>query len=138
MKKIALALVLAFGLAGCAGTPLEQAVNVLTASVQNPVDNTNIYQVQNTYAAALRLTVEYRRYCWAKPYRDLLVDPITKSICEHRRQVVRTAQKYRKDARLAIDEAEQFITNNPTLNASAVVQAAWRAVQVYQNSIPAK
>lgn len=137
MKKVVFALVLTLGLSGCTGTtPLEQAVNALTSTVQNPVGEVNIYQVQNTYAAALRLTVEYRRYCWAKPYKDLIADPISKPICERRREVIRFAQKARKNARLAIDQAELFITNNPTLNAASVIQAAWTAVAAFQNATP--
>lgn len=135
--RIAAAIALvALSLGGCAGTKVGDALHVVTATVANPVGTTDIYRVKNGYAAALALAVEYRRYCWSKPYAALMADPVSKPICEKRRAVVRVAQKARQNASGAIRAAETFVANNPTLNAASVVSAAWQAVTDFQNAVP--
>src|SRR5262245_9759086 len=112
MKKIILAVAVALTLAGCAGTPAGEILRAASSTYANPVDGTNIYQVKNAYAAALTLVVRYREYCWSKPYAALMADPVSKPICERRREVVRVAQKTRRQARGAIDAADRFIAQN--------------------------
>jgi hypothetical protein len=127
----------ALALGSCApGSQLDKIGTALTTSIANPVSDTNIYQVQNSYALALQLLAEYRRYCWSKPYSAILADSVAKPVCEKRRAVVRFAIKARKDARAALDAAELFIANNPTLNAATAVQAAWLAVNNFQSAFP--
>ena len=138
MKHRTLAVILlATPLAACgAGSTIDTAFNALTTTITNPVTSVDIYRVKNTYAAADQLVVDYRKYCWSQPYAALMADPIAKPICQNRRPVVRAAQSYRAKASFAIGQADTFIRNNPTLNASTVVTAAWSAVTAYQNSIP--
>lgn len=136
MKRLLVIIAVALSLGGCAGTPAGDALRVLTTTITNPLGQVDIYRVKNTYAAALQVVVSYREYCWARPYAVLMADPTARPICEHRRQVVRTAQATRLKARAAITVAENFIANNPTLNAATAVQAAWTAVTDFQNSIP--
>jgi hypothetical protein len=138
MKRYLAILAVAFTLNGCAGTPAGDALRVLTTTYNNPVGEVDVYRVQNAYAAALSLVAEYRRYCWSKPYAAIVADPIMKPVCEKRRAVVRVAQMARRNARAALDAAETFIINNPTLNAATAVRGAWDAVAQFQNSIPAK
>lgn len=126
----------AFSLAGCAGTRVGDLLQVATSSVVNPIGATDIYRVKNAYAAALELAVEYRQYCWSKPYDALMADPVSKPVCERRRAVVRFAQSARQNAGGAIAAAENFVAANPTLNASTVIGAAWQAVAAFQNSVP--
>lgn len=136
MKRFLVACALVLSLTGCAGTPLGDALRAVTATYANPLGATDIYRVQNLYAAALELVAQYRVYCWSKPYAAILQDPVMKPTCERRRAVVRAAQSARRNARKAIDAAEQFITNNPTLNAATAVQAAWDAVGAFRQAVP--
>lgn len=126
---IPLALI-ALVLSGCAGT-LDKVNSVYTA-VTSP---TTIYQVKNAYAAGDQLVIDYRTYCWSKPYAAILADPAAKSVCQNRRAVVRAAQAARAKASNAIHTAETFIAANPTLNASTVISAAMSAVTDYRNTV---
>lgn len=132
MKKtnLALALVLALSVAGCAA--LQTVQNAYTA-ITSPK---TIYDVKNAYAAGDTLVINYRKYCWSQSYATILADPIAKPICQNRRSVVRTAQSARLQASNAIAKAQTFIAQNPTLDASAVIAAAWNAVLAFKNNIP--
>lgn len=123
-------------LGGCAGTKVGDLLQAATTTIANPVGTTDIYRVKNAYAAALELAVEYRRYCWSKPYAALMADPVSKPVCEKRRAVVRFAQVAQRNASGAVVAAENFVANNPTLNASTVVGAAWQAVTDFQKAVP--
>jgi anaerobic selenocysteine-containing dehydrogenase len=137
--RIAAAMMLVITLGGCAtplGQKLETFVSAVTTTVNNPVGETDIYRVKNAYAAALELAAEYRTYCWSKPYAVLMADPVSKPICEKRRAIVRAIQKGKGNAKAAIVTAQNFIANNPTLNAASAVSAAWQAVTDFQNAVP--
>lgn len=138
MKRIVIALSLALSLGGCATLPgpLGEIARVLTTTINNPVGEKNIYQVENAYAAALTLAVEYRNYCWSQPYKVLMADSVAKPICERRRAVVRAIQTARRNAGPALVAAQNFVRDHPTLNASQVVGAAWQAVTDFQRAIP--
>lgn len=139
IRIIALAGALLLG--GCGGSlpPISdifKAANAATVTIENPVDDVDIYRVKNAYAAALEVAAEYRRYCWARPYAVLLVDPVSKPVCERRRAVVRAFQSAQAKAKMAIDMADRFVVENPTINAISVVRAAWDAVQQFRAVVP--
>lgn len=147
MKRILIPLMLLLALtaSGCDSvSKVGQIISAATSTVTNPVDARNVYQVKNAYAAALELAVEYRRYCWSKPWDNIVgnaaeridPDPIMKSICEHRREVVRAMKSYRPRVADAIRTAEKFVRDNPTLNAKSVIDASWNAVMEFQNLVP--
>lgn len=142
MKRLLLAIGLTLSLAGCV-TPgavlndISTGITVATSSVANPITNTNIYQLKNGYAAALQLSVDWRNYCWSKPYAVLMADPVTKVACKSRRATVRTIQATKARAKQAIADAQNFVAQNPTVNAVAVVNAAWAALTSFQNAVPA-
>lgn len=140
MKRIIVAL-LALSLAGCADGPsledLKNAVKVATTTIENPLDDVDIYRVKNTYAIALELSDQYRTYCWSAPFKALMGDAAAGPLCRSRREVVRSFQAAQIKAKKAIRAAEKFITMNPTISASTVVRAAWQAVSEYKNSVPA-
>lgn len=138
MRKIFLGLTLALLLGGCASLPgpLGTLGKVLTTTVVNPVNETDLYRAQNAYAAALELAVEYRKYCWSAPYATLMADPVAQPICQRRRAVVRAFQNARRNAGAALLAAQNFIANNPTLNAATAVSAAWKAVADFQSAVP--
>lgn len=139
MRRPLLAALLAACLAGCASLPgpLGDAIRVVSTTIANPVNQTDIYRAKNTYAATLELAAEYRRYCWSRPYAALLADPVARPICERRRAVVRAFQSARGNAGAALVAAENFIADNPTLNAASAVSAAWKAITDFQSSVPA-
>lgn len=136
MRKIILAVTLALSLAGCGH--LGDVLKLATASIDNPISGVDIYRVKNTYAAALEIAAEYRRYCWSAPYKMLMADPIAKQLCANRRQIVRQIQAADTKANAAVGAAESFVTNHPTINASIIIGAAWDAVTAFKTSIPAK
>ncbi len=105
-------------------------------SIPNPVTNVDIYRVKNVYAATLDLSVKWRSYCYSKPYKVILTDPIMKPVCKDRRQVVRQIQKYQPIAGTAVRKADEFVRNNPTVNAAGAIGLAWDAVTNFQRVVP--
>lgn len=105
-------------------------------SVQNPITNVDIYRVKNTYAATLQLAKDWRAYCYARPYSVLIADPVAKPICKDRRKVVREIQKYQPIAGIAVRRADQFVRDNPTVNAAGAIGLAWDAVTDFQRVVP--
>lgn len=139
MRKLAIAgaIALALTVGGCSGAAkVADLVSAVTTPIKNPVDRVDIYRVKNVYAATLSLSVDYRAYCWSKPYRALMADPVAKPLCKSRRAVVRKIQSADNKAHFAIRKAERFVQNNPTVTAATVISAAWTAVRQFQNAVP--
>lgn len=138
MNKLILvaAIVLALALPGCAGTKTGDLISAATTTITNPVKAVNVYQVKNAYAATLQLAVSWREYCYSKPYAALMTDPVAKPVCQSRRRVVRAVQSAQPKAASAIRTAENFVRNNPTLNATSVISAAWDAVAAFRSAVP--
>lgn len=130
IRNVILAVAL-IGLGGCAGT-LQTVQNAYSAVTGTKT----IYDVKNAYAAGDTLAINYRKYCWSMPYSAILADPIAKPVCQNRRSVVRAAQSARQQAANALTKAQAFIAQNPTLDASAVISAAWSAAVTFQNNTP--
>lgn len=132
MKRLLTVLPVALGLVltSCTGLPN------LTRTVTNPVTPVTIYQVKNTYAISLELAVAWREYCWARPYKELMADPVAKPACQGRRAVLRKIQVSRPKAAGAIQVADDFVRNNPTLSAATVIGAAWTAVSNFKAAVP--
>lgn len=136
--RIAVALMLVITLGGCATFPpggIGDVVRAVTTTINNPVGDTNLNQVKNGYAVALQLTIDYRKYCWQAPYVTLMADPVAGPVCKNRRAVVRAAQNAKARAKAAIVAAQNFIADNPTLNAATAIGAAMKAVTDYRNAI---
>lgn len=141
MKRIRLAAALVASsilLGGCAGTPLGDAISVANAQVANPISATNVYQVKTGYAATLEVAAGWRGYCFGMRYRAILADPIAKPLCSSRRAVQRKINTYGPMASRAISDAEIFVMQHPTLDASAVISVAMQAVAKFRAIIPAK
>lgn len=133
MKRLLLIPFLAIGLAlgGC--QTVGEFATAITTTITNPIGGKNIYQAKLVYASALEIAVKYRELCWSKPYAVLMADPIAKPICQNRRPTVRRLQQARVKASAAIRSADNFVRNNPTLNATNAIGAAWTAVTDFQN-----
>ncbi len=137
MRRILIApfLALALVLGGCA--QLGEILHVTTTTITNPVSAVDIYRVKTVYAATLQAAVDWRAYCWSKPYADLMNDRIGQPLCQHRRPWLRQIQLAKAKASAAILDAQAFVQNNPTLNASSVIAAAMAAVTNFKNAVPA-
>lgn len=123
-------------LSGCAGTRLGDFIQFASASMVNPVSATNIYQAKNGYAVALTLANEYRAYCWSAPYKVLMADPVARPACSRRRAVVRAIRNYGPKAGSALVQAEAFVNDHPTLDASLMIRAAIDAVAKFRAVVP--
>ena len=106
------------------------------APITNPVTNLDIYRVKNVYAATLELAGKWRTYCYSKPYSAIVADPIMKPVCQKRRATVRQIQKYQPIAGTAVRKADEFVRNNPTVNAAGAIGIAWDAVSEFQRVVP--
>lgn len=125
MRYLATAVLgLSLALGACA--PVSRVADFVSVASQ-PVSEVNIYRVKNLYAAALQAVVEYREYCWARPYAALMADPIAKPICERRRAIVRAVQQRRPAVAAVIKSAEL---------GNSTVAIAWQAVNDFSNLIP--
>lgn len=141
MHRIRLATILVAGsfvLGGCAGTPLGDMISIANAQIANPITATNVYQVKNGYAAALQVAADWRQYCFSMKYRAIMADPIAKPVCSSRRSVVRAIRTYGPVAGKAVQDAESFVAQHPTLDASTVISVAMQAVAKFRAVIPAK
>jgi len=138
MKKILIVLALSLTLTGCAGTRLGDLVSTVTTTIVNPVSAVDIYRLKNAYAATLQVAVDWRNFCWSKPYAALMADPVAKPICQHRRPWARAIVLAKAKAAVAVTDATIFVRDNPTLNATNVITAGWNALTDLKNAIPAK
>ena len=116
MKKIILATTLCFGLSAC--------MNPL-APITNPVSATNLYQAEIAYDAGIKTFNELK---------DLCVNRTLPSVC---RTYVVQGQGYIRKADAARVAAERFIDNNPTIDATNVVQAFTSLVSAFQSRVSA-
>lgn len=138
MLRILMLPVMLLALAGCGpGSKVGDLLSAATSTIINPVDAVDIYRVKNVYAASLQGAVDWRSYCWSKPYAALMADPVANVVCKNRRSTVRAIQAAQLRAASAIDSAQTFVANNPTLNAASVISAAWSAVTSFQAAVPA-
>lgn len=127
-------------LGGCltldsSGVSILKGGNSITAPIQNPAQPVNIYQVKMTYDAALDLANEYQDYCYKRPFKTLMADPIAGPVCKKRRAIVRMLDKASDQAAEAIDKANDFIARNPKVSAVTVIREAWTAVVNFQGTI---
>jgi len=100
MKKFAVAFVALLALSGCAN---------FSTSVTNPVSSTNLYQAELVYDAALKTFIELRGLCASR---------VLPPVC---RTYVIGGQKIIVKASAADVAARNFVTHNPTLDATNVV-----------------
>ena len=133
----AIAIILAFWLTACGpAQKLADFGTTITKTITNPVSSVDIYRIKNVYAATLQGFIDYRAYCWGKPFAALMADPIAKPVCEHRRAVVRKVQQARPKVAASIKVADNFVRDNPSLSATSVLDAAWNAVNDFRNLVP--
>ena len=125
MRRLIVASLLAFTLAGCANIGGKQ-VFLPTLSVANPVSVSTLADAKATYVAAQSLAVIYvDRYRAGNRCTTSRIESLT-NLCS-RRSIVLKIQKADRVAVAAIEQASDFIQNHPTLDASSLISAAYRA-----------
>ncbi len=113
-----LVMALALGLAGCVnGKP------VLFTSVANPVSATNLYEAELAWDATLKTFVELRGLCASRTLPPAC------------RTYVIQGQKIIKNAAAADVAARNFVTANPTIDATNVVSAFTGLLSSFQSTV---
>lgn len=107
MKRIALALVIAFGLAACDPITIPNPFQ----TYQNPISASNLYEANLAYDAALKAFNKMKSLCARRVIPNTCRTYVIKG-----QQIIPQAENARKTAR-------DFIRNNPTLDATSLVRA---------------
>lgn len=110
MKKYLAVLFITFSLAGCAGS---------LPSINNPVTVPTMDAVEDAYGAAIAIGVTYRRSCIARL--------IHKSCW----LTIERLKPYENKAYKALIIARDFVKENPTLDATTVLNTAQQAIKAF-------
>jgi uncharacterized protein YceK len=113
MRKIIIALTLALSLGAC-------------ATVQNPINSTQLATIESAYGVVLAGAVAYRN----RPRCTKTALESVSNLCARRSIVIRL-QDADRQAQIALGKARVFTANNPTLDASSLLQAAQAAVNAF-------
>lgn len=131
-------LAVALALPGC--TAFKNFANLATTTITNPVRTVDIYRVNNVYAGAQALVLEYQERCFQKQgvkvtLAQIKSDSVLKDICRRRVSRYQAMKAMDNKAYVAIRTAENFIANNPSGNAASYIAAAWAAVNEFQAQV---
>lgn len=107
MRKIALALVVAFGVTACDPVTIPNPFQ----TYQNPVTASNLYEANLAYDAALKAFNKMKSLCAQRVISNSCRTYVIKG-----QQIIPKAESARKIA-------QDFIRQNPTLDASSLVRA---------------
>lgn len=116
MRKIAV-LVLAIAVSACAINPLQ--------SFTNPISNTSLYEAELVFDGYVKTFNELKGLC---------VKRVLAPTC---RTYVRKGQGIIAKAYAADKAAQNFVKNNPTLDATNVIQAFTGLVSDFKNNVSA-
>lgn len=120
MRKIALALVLAIGLGGCAQlTAIESGLSLATKSITNPVTKDELYKLESAVQVGFIALNTYKRSC-----AQGLVD----KSC---RANVAAIQQYTRQIPPYLAQLRSFVRANDQVNASVVYN---QLVTLYGNA----
>jgi len=95
------------------------------ATLPNPVSTNTLATIESAYGVALAGAVAYRN----RPRCTTTALESVSNLCARRSVIVKLQVADRK-AQVALGQATIFIRNNPTLDASALLQAAQASVNV--------
>lgn len=121
MKRL-IVLVLALGLSGCA------TFNPF-GSVANPVGTQSLAATESAYGVALSAALAYKSLPLCKTGTTISLN----NVCA-RRSVIVQLQNADRYAHAQILVARQFVKNNPTLDASAILTTAQNAVAAFKSA----
>lgn len=109
MKKIAITIVVALSLGGCAQlSAVSQGISLATKTITNPVTREDEAKVELAMDTALQLLLTYRRAC---------LDGTADTHC---RANIRMLQPYTRAAVPLLAQLRGFVDNNDQINASVV------------------
>ena len=114
MRKLLVVSVLALGLGGCAFNPF--------ASVTNPVSKDTLAKLEAGYGVAASIALGYRNACAKKE-----IPPSCRPIVVQ----IQNADNY---AHGQILVARNFVRNNPTIDATALILTAQNALTAFQKA----
>jgi hypothetical protein len=96
------------------------------ATVKNPITTGQLATLESSYGVVLSGAVAYRN----RPRCTKTALESVSNICARRSIVIRM-QKADAAAQVALGRARAFVLNNPTLDASSLLQAAQDAIAVF-------
>ena len=96
------------------------------ATIKNPITNSQLATIESSYGVVLSGAVAYRN----RPRCTKTALESVSNICA-RRSIVLRMQAADRTAQVALGRARAFVTNNPTLDASSLLQAAQDAVSIF-------
>lgn len=109
MKRIILALTVAFALGGCAQLQtLQNVAKFATATITNPVTKEMEAQIELGFDAGVQILLAYRRAC------------IAGTADKNCRRNIEVIQPYTKQAKPLIAQLRSFVDNNDQVNAVVV------------------
>lgn len=109
MKKIAIVMVVALGLGGCAQlSAVTQGISLATKTITNPVTKEDEAKVELAMDTALQLLLTYKRAC------------IAGTADTHCRGNIQMLQPYTRAAVPLLAQLRGFVDNNDQINASVV------------------
>lgn len=109
MKKLALALVVAIGLSGCAQLQtISSAYDLATKSIQNPVTKDDLYRIEAGIQIAFTALATYKKAC---------VEGLADSRC---RDNVAAIQVYTRQVPPYLRQLRSFVKDNDQVNATVV------------------
>jgi len=109
MKRLALVLVVAVGLGGCAQLQaVTQGISLVTKTVTNPVTKEEEAKIELAMDTALQLLLTYRRAC------------IAGNADVNCKANIRMLQPYTRAAVPLLRQLRSFVDNNDQINASVV------------------
>lgn len=109
MKRIILALTVAFALGGCAQLQtLQNVAKFATATITNPVTKEMEAQIELGFDAGVQILLAYRRAC------------IAGTADKNCRRNIEVIQPYTKQAKPMLAQLRSFVDNNDQVNAVVV------------------
>lgn len=107
MKRIALAVLLALSLGGCAQlSAVGTGLSLVTKSVTNPVTENELFQIEASINILVKGLVAYRRACLAG------------DADKHCRSNILAIQPYTKEVPVYLVQLRTFVKNNDQINAA--------------------
>lgn len=126
MRKIVLAGALALGLGGCASLDnLQRAVTLGTISVNNPIDNTRLRQIESAVSLVFTGLNTWKRAC---------VSGLIPDTCK---QQIRTVQIYTVQIPPYLKELRAFVRNNDQVNAGVVYNELFSIIDLVKSKAAA-
>lgn len=121
MKKLFGILILGLFLSGCA-----TGFNPF-GSIQNPINNNRLAEIESSYGIALSAAVAYRNTRLCKKTEQASIS----NVCAYR-SVILKLQAADRNVQTALMNARKFIRENPTLDAFSVISVAQQALVGFQ------